>query len=109
MKGCVKDIKIINGIKRKIGLLSKEKNSAREQDWKHWKRGFPYKGGISNKQYKADKDALFAKNGNGWWYGWTKIHTPLKGVYSSRKVFNGRMYNSIKTDNPFMTPYKIHW
>ena len=77
-------------------------------DWKHWKRGFPYKGGITNPQYKKDKDAMFKKHGNGWWYGWTKLHTPLKGVFSSHRVYNNNKIFK-KSDSPFMSPVKLHW
>ena len=41
---------------------------ARSKDWKDWgDRGFPYKG-LKDPDYIKDRDALFRKNGNGWWW-----------------------------------------
>ena len=39
----------------------------KKDDWKNWKKGFPYKNGINSKQYKNDRKALEIKHGNGWW------------------------------------------
>tara|TARA_R100001530_G_C4276765_1_gene144528 strand:+ start:508 stop:720 length:213 start_codon:yes stop_codon:yes gene_type:complete len=58
------------------------------QNWKKWIK-YPYKGHVlSNPQYIKDKDELFAKHGNGWWWGpgwWSdkKFETPM--VYHRRK------------------------
>jgi len=52
-------------------------------DWKKWKIGFPYKG-INDPKYIAEKEKTFNKNGNGWWWEWSKLNTPLPGVYSVR-------------------------
>ena len=39
------------------------------QNRKEW-ISYPYKGhALSNPQYIKDKDELFAKHGNGWWWG----------------------------------------
>ena len=38
------------------------------QNWKDW-LPYPYKGHtLSNSQYIKDKNELFDKNGNGWWW-----------------------------------------
>ena len=38
-------------------------------DWKKWHKTYPYKGyTLTNPQYIKDRDELFAKNGNGWWW-----------------------------------------
>ena len=41
-------------------------------DWKKWK-AFPYPSTVEemlrNKQYINDREELFRKNGNGWWWG----------------------------------------
>ena len=43
--------------------------------------GFPYKG-LNDKMYLADRDKLFNKHGNGWWWGdgwWNgKNETPME-------------------------------
>jgi hypothetical protein len=42
-------------------------------DWKNWRKGFPHKG-LNDPGYIKDRDNLFKKNGNGWWWndgtGW---------------------------------------
>ena len=53
-------------------------------DWKNtinWK--YPYKG-INDPNYIENKLKTFIKNGNGWWWGYTKLNTPLPGIYSSK-------------------------
>jgi hypothetical protein len=53
-------------------------------DWKHWGNfPFPYKNNtLSDPQYIKDKEELFAKHGNGWWWGdgwWNgKFETPME-------------------------------
>ena len=38
-------------------------------DWKN-NIPYPYKGNtLNDPQYIKDKDQLFSKNGNGWWWG----------------------------------------
>jgi hypothetical protein len=47
----------------------KEKRHSREWDWKHNKRGWPYKTDApQNMEWKKDRAELFAENGNGWWW-----------------------------------------
>ena len=41
---------------------------ARSKDWKDWRaKGWKYKG-LNDPEYIKDRDALFKKNGNGWWW-----------------------------------------
>lgn len=48
--------------------MSKVKpESRRGDDWKQWKRGWAYKS-INDPKYLKDRQALFNKNGNGWWW-----------------------------------------
>ena len=63
-------------------------------DWKSWNHGFPYKGSgysfLTNPQYLQDRDELFQKNGNGWWWDddrWTK-----KGGLTNRLMRDKRKY-----------------
>ena len=58
------------------------------QDWKDW-IPYPYKGYVlSNPQYVKDKDELFAKHGNGWWWG--------RGWWSNEKVETSMEYHRRK-------------
>jgi len=43
---------------------------AKSKDWKQWKvKGWEYKEDAPyDEQYIKDRDSLFRKNGNGWWY-----------------------------------------
>ena len=41
----------------------------RGDDWKQWKRGWQYeKDAPHDKQWQKDREKLFRKNGNGWWW-----------------------------------------
>ena len=41
----------------------------RGDDWKQWKSGWKYKANApKDKQWQKDRDKLFRKNGNGWWW-----------------------------------------
>jgi len=44
---------------------------------------FPWKG-INDPKYIEDRSKSFIKSGNGWWWGWTKLNTPIPGVYSAK-------------------------
>ena len=52
-------------------------------DWRNVKKGWPYKG-INDSKYKKDKNYAFKNSGNGWWWGWTKLNTPIPGIYTSK-------------------------
>ena len=57
------------------------------QNWKEW-IPYPYKGHtLSNSQYIKDKDELFTKHGNGWWWGdgWWNGCTETSMEYHRRK------------------------
>ena len=57
------------------------------QNCKEW-IPYPYKGYVlSNPQYVKDKDELFTKHGNGWWWGdgWWNGHTETSMEYHRRK------------------------
>ena len=46
--------------------------ASRDYDWRK-KAGWTYKGKSCpwrDPQYIKDRDKLFKKNGNGWWWGW---------------------------------------
>ena len=46
--------------------------ASRDYDWR-CKPGWPYKGNDHperDPQYIKDRDDLFRKSGNGWWWGW---------------------------------------
>jgi hypothetical protein len=62
--------------------------------WKQWKRGFPYKNGINNPQYKKDRNALFEKHGNGWWCndgkGWEMNPETSMAYQRRRRKYNER-------------------
>ena len=45
--------------------------------------GFQFKG-LYDPKYIESREKTFAKNGNGWWYGWTKDDTPIRGVWSKK-------------------------
>ena len=60
-------------------------------DWKNWNKGFPYKNGINNPQYKKDRDKLFKQHGNGWWCndgdGWSmNWESPMEYHRRKRKA-----------------------
>ena len=43
--------------------------ASRDYDWKNKTRGFPYKCELrTNKKYLKDRQELFNKSGNGWWW-----------------------------------------
>tara|TARA_Y100000310_G_C20676675_1_gene813495 strand:+ start:699 stop:944 length:246 start_codon:yes stop_codon:yes gene_type:complete len=52
-------------------------------DWKHWSKVYPFKG-VNDPEYIKAKEETFSKNGHGWWWDWTKVNTPLPGVYSAK-------------------------
>ena len=57
------------------------------QNRKEW-ISYPYKGhALSNPQYIKDKDELFDKHGNGWWWGdgWWNGQTETPMAYHRRK------------------------
>ena len=45
-----------------------EVKDATRSDRSHFRSGFQYKG-LNDKRYIADRDKMFNKNGNGWWWG----------------------------------------
>ena len=63
-------------------------------DWKNWNKGFPYKNGINNPQYKKDRDKLFKEHGNGWWWEWEEnkeTHVQrMKRLKGRRRKYNER-------------------
>jgi len=40
----------------------------RNDDWKQWKMGWPYRGDVEDPVYIMERSELFKENGNGWWY-----------------------------------------
>jgi len=65
-------------------MVDKVKNAV-QIPWRQNTFVYPYKG-LNNPQYIKDRDEIFAKNGNGWWWGWTKENTPIPGIYSPPKT-----------------------
>ena len=57
--------------------------------WRQQKSGYPYKG-LNDPEYIKSRDEVFAKNGNGWWWGWTKENTPIPGIYAPHKSKKNR-------------------
>ena len=58
-------------------------------DWKEW-IPYPWKGNtLSDPQYIEDKNRMFAKHGNGWWWGdgwWNGKHeTPSERMRRYRE------------------------
>ena len=50
-------------------MWSDSKEARRGDDWKQWRQGWKYKEDAPNdKQWQKDRDKLFRKNGNGWWW-----------------------------------------
>jgi len=48
------------------------KKSRKDDDWKQWKRGWRYKSDApDDPDWQKDRNKLFKKNGNGWW--WFKL------------------------------------
>ena len=74
--------------------------------WREWKKqvgeNFPYED-IDDPKYIEAKDKLFAEGKNGWWWGWTKQNTPLKGIYSWKDKKSGRQSTGRKKK-----PFKEH-
>jgi len=56
---------------------------SRSSSWRHWTQGFPYTG-IKDPKYIEARDATFLKNGHGWWWEWSKMNTPIPGIYSPK-------------------------
>jgi len=55
---------------------------ANDYDWKSSPKGFPYKG-VNDPKYIKDRNELFQKNGNGWWWyqgtkGWREYYDKNK-------------------------------
>mgnify|MGYP003145898621 CR=1 FL=1 len=46
----------------------KQRNDSLGNWRKHPSKGFPYKGDIDDPEYLKDRAAVFAENGNGWWW-----------------------------------------
>ena len=70
-------------------------------DWKDWKP-YPYKGHtLSNPQYIKDRDTLFVKHGNGWWWGrgWWSDEPPETPMELQRKYRKEREEENDKTRN----------
>ena len=61
-------------------MVDKVKNAV-QIPWRQNTFVYPYKG-LNDPQYIKDRDEIFAKNGNGWWWRWTKENTPIPGIYS---------------------------
>lgn len=56
----------------------------RGDDWKQWKTGWKYKKDAPvDKQWQKDRDKLFRRNGNGWW--WFKMKRKIDWVTDERK------------------------
>ena len=55
---------------------------------------YPYKG-VNDPKFIKDRDKLFLGQ-NGWWWGWTKLNTPIKGIYTKKAkedVYHGKKKN----------------
>jgi hypothetical protein len=57
-------------------------------DWRITKKGWPYKG-LDDPEYIKDKEALFAKHRNGWWYFKNDAHLEayLDGGKTPRELY----------------------
>ena len=53
------------------------------ENWKNWVKDYPYKG-VNDPEYIKERDATFLKNGHGWWWEWTKVNTPIPGIFSPK-------------------------
>ena len=47
-------------------MRGKRKNKLQNDDWKQWKKGWPYKG-LDDPKYIKERNKTFEENGNGWW------------------------------------------
>ncbi len=48
-------------------MPKKIKKALQQDDWKRWKRKWPYDS-LEDPRYISEKKATLIKNGNGWWY-----------------------------------------
>tara|TARA_R110002012_G_scaffold119055_1_gene268020 strand:- start:424 stop:609 length:186 start_codon:yes stop_codon:yes gene_type:complete len=48
-------------------MPGKTKETLQLDDWKRWKRKWPYKS-LDDAKYIREKKATFKESGNGWWY-----------------------------------------
>ena len=72
--------------------------ASRDYDWR-CKPGWPYKGNDHperDPQYIKDRDDLFRKSGNGWWWGdgWWNGHNITIAERQRRRRNNGETENS---------------
>ena len=50
-------------------MWNDNEETRRGDDWKQWKSGWQYKTDAPrDKQWQKDRNKLFRKNGNGWWW-----------------------------------------
>ena len=47
-------------------MRGKRKNKLQNDDWKKWKRNWPYKS-LEDPKYIKERDETLRLNGNGWW------------------------------------------
>ena len=71
---------------------------------------YPYKNNVLKcPKYLNDRDKLFKKHGNGWWYGWSKDNTPLKGVYSDVPFHQSQITPKRRRVSDNIQEYRIEW
>ena len=65
--------------------MTKKRSNSEWDDWKSWRRGWPYKKDApDDKKYIKDRDELFKEAGNGWW--WYQGTTMWKKYYNKNKL-----------------------
>tara|TARA_R110000765_G_scaffold144654_1_gene246709 strand:- start:28 stop:360 length:333 start_codon:yes stop_codon:yes gene_type:complete len=54
--------------------MNAKKRPLNRDDWKKWRKGWPYDGDVEDPVYLMERDEIFKENGNGWWWfeGYTK-------------------------------------
>ena len=54
-------------------MWNDSEEARRGDDWKQWKNGWKYKKDAPHDpEWEKDRNKLFKKNGNGWWWFKTK-------------------------------------
>ena len=66
----------------------------KKYDWKNQKRfNWEYKGKYpcNDPQYLKDREELFSKHGNGWWWGWQLVPPEKRPI----DLWSGKKFKSV--------------
>tara|TARA_R110000737_G_C14446547_1_gene462409 strand:- start:636 stop:809 length:174 start_codon:yes stop_codon:yes gene_type:complete len=48
--------------------MDAKKRPLNKDDWKQWRKGWPYDGDVDDPIYLKERSELFNEAGNGWWW-----------------------------------------